>query len=262
MNLSEIRSLMDNFIKESSLNIVPELSNMEIFAAPIVGIAAAKDPLFTKLKEEDVVGPHHLLPEEWLPSAESIISYFLPFTNQVREANRKDGEMPASEWLYARIEGEACSEALRRYLAEEIKKRGANVVIPTLEPRFKVINKRSNWSERHIAFIAGLGTFNLSKSFITEKGCAGRFGSLIVNFKIEATPRQYEDIYEYCNNCGICIKRCPVNAIDLEKGKSHQICSDFLDNVIKPKYKPRYGCGKCQTGVPCESTIPIKNNPV
>ncbi|MFZ7103493.1 MAG: 4Fe-4S binding protein [Peptococcaceae bacterium] len=255
MNLREIKSLMDGFIKESSLNIVPELNNMRIFELPLLGVADARDPLFGKLKEPEAVGPHHLLPGEWFPGAVSVISYFLPFTRAVREANREDAQLPAREWLYARIEGEACSEALRRYIAEEVKKRGGDALVPALDPNFQVIRRRSNWSERHIAYIAGLGTFNLSKSFITAQGCAGRFGSIIVDFKLEPTPRRYQDIYEYCNNCGACIKRCPVAAID-ETGKSHEICADFLDKVIKPKYKPRYGCGKCQTAVPCESTIP------
>ena len=42
-----------------------------------------------------------------------------------------------------------------------------------------------------------------------------------------------------------------------ERGKNHSICSKFCDKTAE-KYKPRYGCGKCQVGVPCESRIPIQ----
>ena len=40
-----------------------------------------------------------------------------------------------------------------------------------------------------------------------------------------------------------------------ERGKDHAVCSEYLDRV-KVRYSPRYGCGKCQTGVPCEHQIP------
>jgi len=67
--------------------------------------------------------------------------------------------------------------------------------------------------------------------------------------------RGYENIYDYCSMCGKCAKNCPANAISVEKGKDHRLCFAFLEKTSE-KYKPRYGCGKCQVGVPCESRIP------
>jgi epoxyqueuosine reductase QueG len=103
--------------------------------------------------------------------------------------------------------------------------------------------------------VCGLGTFGLSKGLITSKGIAGRFGSIITSLYLPPNKREYEEIYEYCSMCGACVKKCPVNAISIEKGKNHIICSKFLNQTVE-KYKPRYGCGKCQVGVPCESMIP------
>jgi epoxyqueuosine reductase len=128
---------------------------------------------------------------------------------------------------------------------------------PILDPRFTIMDKRSNWSERHVAFIAGLGTFGLSKSLITKKGSAGRYGSVITDRVLDIASRPYEELYEYCNYCYACIDRCPAGAIK-EEGKSINVCSDYIDNEIRPRYAPRYGCGKCQTAVPCEDTIPVK----
>jgi len=84
---------------------------------------------------------------------------------------------------------------------------------------------------------------------------AGRFGSIVTELSLPPDSREYEDIYEYCSMCGKCVKNCPVNAISLENGKNHQLCSEF-QNITAEKCKPRYGCGKCQVGVPCESGIP------
>jgi len=117
------------------------------------------------------------------------------------------------------------------------------------------VSIRSNWSERHVAFVCGLGTFGLSKGLITKSGIAGRFGSILTELYLPPNNREYENIYEYCSMCGICVKNCPANAISIENGKNHNICSEFLNKTAK-KYNPRYGCGKCQIGVPCENKIP------
>ncbi|QNB45011.1 epoxyqueuosine reductase [Thermanaerosceptrum fracticalcis] len=252
-DLKAIVEVITQYLEETQLNRVPELGNMKIYDGPLVGLANAEDPLFDKLKEPSVIGPHHLNPQEWLPGAQTVISYFLPFNETVRKSNRLD-HLPSKEWLYGRYEGELCNDAVRRFLKEEIEKMGGKAVIPVQDARFQVIDKRSNWSERHAAFIAGLGTFGLSKSLITEKGCAGRYGSIVVNLRFEPTPRSYLKIDEYCTKCGACIDRCPAGAIT-EAGKAHEPCSRFVDDT-KVRFAPRYGCGKCQTGVPCENTRP------
>lgn len=246
-----------DFILNNPMNYIEELDKLQIFEAPLFGFAHPRDELFEKLKKEDIVGPHHIEPEQWLPGAQTVISYFLPFSRGVRKSNRGSRELPSTEWLYGRIEGQALNNALASYLARELEAMGDKAIYPVLDPRFTVINKRSNWSERHVAYIAGLGTFNLSKSFITEMGCAGRLGSVVTTVEYPYTQRQYKDIYEYCNFCGACIKRCPALAISKD-GKNHDLCSRYIDEIILPRYKPRYGCGKCQTGVPCENLIPNK----
>ncbi|MBR3245814.1 MAG: 4Fe-4S binding protein [Parasporobacterium sp.] len=117
------------------------------------------------------------------------------------------------------------------------------------------IHVSSNWSERHAAYASGLGTFCLSRGLISSKGVAGRYASIIVSEYFEPDERTYTGIYDYCIHCGACIRRCPVNAITLEDGKNQRICKEWIDKTSE-RYAPRYGCGKCQTVVPCESRIP------
>ena len=256
MLFTELVEQMNEFCRNSPLNFVPELQNMRIFDEPLVGVARAEDPLFLKLKEPDVVGTHHLLPTEWLEGSSAVISYFLPFTKEVRVANRQPGD-PSIEWLFGRIEGQTFNNALSRMVADRLAVAGFQAVVPAQEPRFSIINRRSNWSERHVAFVAGLGTVSLNCSIITKKGSAGRLGSVITNLQTAATPRYYEEVDENCTHCGLCIRRCPPQAID-ETGKDHNICDAYLE-TMKVRYQPRYGCGKCQTAVPCEAMIPQKN---
>jgi epoxyqueuosine reductase QueG len=115
----------------------------------------------------------------------------------------------------------------------------------------------SNWSERHVAWVSGLGTFGLSRGLITEKGVAGRLGSIVTNLCLEPGSRKYTGLTDYCTFCGACIRKCPAHAISKENGKEHQPCSDYLDRM-EEMFSPRYACGKCQAGVPCESRIPVR----
>lgn len=254
MDNKEIRQIIAEFVMLSPLNSVMQLGNLKLFDTPLICVASASDPLFDRLKEPEVVGRNHLLPVEWLEGAKSVISYFLPFSQAVREANRKQG-VAATEWLYGRIEGEQLNAALRAHIVQKLQDSGCQAVAPANDERLVIKERRSNWSERHVAFVAGLGTFSLSRSLITARGSAGRFGSVIVDLELEPTPRAYSAVDEYCTKCGACILRCPPLAIS-EAGKDNAVCSDYLDRVLA-KYRPRYGCGKCQTGVPCEYQIPL-----
>ncbi|MBQ3405504.1 MAG: hypothetical protein IJG63_08840, partial [Oscillospiraceae bacterium] len=64
-----------------------------------------------------------------------------------------------------------------------------------------------------------------------------------------------------------CARRCPAHAIDLSRGphkaKDHTICGPVVSgSTTEPQGKSgkqRYGCGKCQVKVPCESRIPPRS---
>jgi epoxyqueuosine reductase QueG len=226
---------------------------LEIYDPPLFGVADAQDPLWARLKEAEVIGPGHWSPGEWLAGARSVVSYFLPYSAQVRRANRRK-EGAATEWIYGQWEGAKFNAALVNFLVETLVAAGARAVAPMVNPCYKTVDLRCNWSERHAAFIAGLGTFGLSHALITPLGAAGRFGSVITDAHLEPTLRTYQAANSSCRTCGICIGRCPCQAIT-PSGKNHQRCLEYEDATLE-LYSPRYGCGKCMTGVPCEGRIP------
>ena len=146
------------------------------------------------------------------------------------------------------------------------KGQGMRAVAPMRDGRFLMQPGTSNWSERHTAYIAGMGSFGLSYSFITDKGCAGRFGSVVTDLDLPPSPRTISSLRANClaegdGGCGVCISRCPVNAITAEE-KDHAACLSFLRERVVPLYQEKYGgirslcCGKCQTAVPCARTNP------
>lgn len=270
MNKKNLGEFAKEFVQNSDYNFVSkqiaitdELAGMKIFEEPIFAFGSAKDDGFQELKNPVAIGEHFILPKEWLPSANTVISYFFPFTDEVIKSNRKDNQWPSNEWLHGRIEGQKFIKEFNIFLNAKIINEGYESLVPTLDSRFWSSSEEnpftSNWSERHVAFVCGLGTFGLSKGIITEKGMAGRLGSIVTQLKLEPDKKKYTDVYEYCSMCGACIRKCPVHAISIDTGKDHNKCSAFLD-MIAEKYKPRYGCGKCQVSVPCERRISINKN--
>ncbi len=252
---SIIRESLGQFVRDDPRNVLPAHGNLRIYDAPLVAFAAAGDPLFAVLKQPDVIGPRHRSPGQWLEGARTVVSYFLPFSEAVRVSNRGEG-LPSEEWVSARIDGEAFNNLVRKHCAALLTSLGGLAVVPPHQEAFAIVDRRSNWSERHAAYIAGLGTFGLSRSLITEKGTAGRFGSVVTTLEIEPTQRSAVTHHDACpflvdGGCGACISRCPSGAITRE-GKNTAACSDYLDKVVRPRFNPRYGCAKCQTGVPCE----------
>ncbi len=272
MNKKEFTAFLLNICASVPGNNLPN-TEQPIYDAPLIGFGSAADSLFEDFKKPEIIGPWHMSPAEWLGGAKTVVSLFFPFSEAVRAPHRKScGDIPF-EWLYARVEGQSLLDDMMRAAAKELSGLGINSAVPAIDPRFKAmqggkggiqgyaeINEDSfgsTWSERHAAYVCGLGTFGLSKGLITEKGIAGRFASIIIDLELEADQRPYTGVYDYCTKCGACIRRCPVEAISLEAGKDHKICGPWVDKS-KQTYAPRYGCGLCQTKVPCESRRPGK----
>ncbi len=247
-----------------------EVTGVKLFDVPLMGIGSAEDRLFSQFKDPAIIGPWFMTPSEWLKNGKTVISLFFPFTEEVKASNRALKDTPSMLWLYGRIEGQAYLAEYGRQLEKWFAEQGMDVCVPAIDARFQEISAGnafsdytcmdkdtfgSNWSERHAAYVCGLGTFGLSKGLITERGMAGRLLSVIISEELEADQRVYTGIYDYCTQCGACIRRCPVNAISFEKGKDHAVCSTWLKKTGQ-MYAPRFGCGLCQTGVPCESRNP------
>lgn len=266
---SFIRHSEDNHISEFAA-ISPNVMGMKLYEEPIFAFGSADDEYFELFKDPAIIGKHFLSPKEWLLQAKTVISFFLPFSEAVKAGNRKDWSQPSEEWLHGRIEGQALLDKLCLHLNVKIIQAGYRSIVPHLDERHWTNTAcsddaahpersfSSNWSERHVAFVCGLGTFGLSKGLITRKGICGRIGSLVTDLPVRPNQRAYSDIYEYCNKCGACVNNCPVMAISIENGKDHIPCSKFLDET-KERFKPRFGCGKCQVAVSCESRIPGKH---
>jgi len=258
LNLREIVEYAVNSTAADPRNRLRE--GLYFYAVPLLGVAAADDDVFNRFAEPGVVGPLFRRPREWLPSARSVLSYFLPFTPEFRSLNDAPG-VPAREWLLERGRGALLNREIRNGLAEKLRSAGFDALPPSSSAEFKVDGLRSNWPERHIGYAAGLGTFGLNASLLTAAGCAGRWASVVTSLAIEPTSRPYNGPYDYClyhrdGSCGSCVERCPANALD-PRGHDLSACERYCDYVAREIYGTTYAhCGKCQSAVPCADGIP------
>lgn len=281
-SISESRttSVMRDFLATSQANRLKTGSNEKAWEDILLGFASGADPIFEEYKR--VVGAFHWTPLEiyrlTFPGEKvsagdlTVICWILPQREQTRSDNRQEQFYSSERWIRARIIGEKFNNALRQHLVAELAARAINAVAPVISPSFARMESdkyvfASTWSERHAAYAAGLGTFGLCDGLITPKGKAHRVGSVVAKATITPTERPYTDPHAYClyffdGTCKTCAKRCPVEAIS-ERGHDKVICRRHVRGACADHAKQAYGfegwgCGLCQTGVPCEAGIPTK----
>jgi len=280
-----LEQLVKNFIHEAQPNRRTQLDHGVYWEEPLIGFASGIDPLFFEYKT--VIGPFHFTPREIVSAALkergrsllfteieqiSVISWALPASEDTRKSNRQEKQFPSKLWAYTRDFGEACNVALRKHLVTFLEDLGHLAVAPSLSQTFQHLRDEkvgwaSPWSERHVAYVCGLGTFSLNDGLITPKGMAVRLGSVVTLLKLTSSEKRYRHYRENClqfrnEKCGKCIPRCPAGAIS-EKGHDKDKCKDYVDSEALKKKRVEYGlqnpppsCGLCQTGVPCEFQIP------
>jgi epoxyqueuosine reductase len=275
-----IKSLIEDFIVHSPENTLQNAAQEKAFEKPLVGFSSGADPLHRQYKE--VVGPYHWTPAEIFeltfpdqprPTQDlTVISWILPQTKASRADNRKEKIYPSERWARARIFGEEVNVKLRRLVVSALEARGILAVAPMLSPLWERKESdrfvlASTWSERHAAYAAGLGTFGLCDGLITPLGKAIRCGSVVADLQILPSPRSYSHHKAHClyytqGVCGKCINRCPVGALS-KAGHDKLKCHNHIRKTSAAYVKEHYGfegfgCGLCQTGVPCESRIPVR----
>lgn len=223
---------------------------------PLVGYADAADPLFRVLKQ--VAAPDHYEPFDINPYAKSVITYFLPFEDWVVESN-KGGTDCSKEWAMAYVETNKLIAEINDCLIRFLNDSGWKTEKLPMELNMNRDTLKSVWSNRHVSYIAGLGTFGINNMLITENGCCGRLGNVVTSFQFDPTQRPD---YEYClkkldGSCGVCVENCMVDALD--DGFDRFRCYEVLKvNAIGfRELGEAQCCGKCLTGLPCSTRNPV-----
>jgi epoxyqueuosine reductase QueG len=189
------------------------------------------------------------------------VAYVLPFAEEVVRANREaDGTSPS--WALAYRETNALLNHIAAALTESLAERGVRAAWQPATHNWDPQTQVTRWSHKSVAAIAGLGSFGLHHMLITDLGCAGRFGSVVIDARIEPTTRpQLERCLFFADgSCTWCVKACPAGALTatdpgdayLDKGR----CRRRIDEV-----EAELGadvCGKCAVG-PCSLQASVRD---
>lgn len=294
----EVQQFFDELFAANPLNRLPdEYGGGRIFDTPTLGVAKGDDAIFLRFKT--VVGPQHLTPAEmWLQSGLPdvqdlaarlrIVSIIFPYVDRIRAASKTARKMPADIYSVGRNFANAFMDDVLARAVAFFQAKGFQATSGMRSPAFQIIvnedplNIYATWSERHMAFAAGLGTFSLHEGFISEIGCNIRISSVITDAPLEVTLRKSDEPYANClyytsAKCQKCAARCPGDAISAD-GHDKLKCYRYtmmvqeemtgrLGDLLKPhlryingeeQWSYPVGCAFCQFDVPCMEKNPVK----
>lgn len=216
------------------------------YREPIIGYAAADDPLYNTLDEK--IGAKQFHPTEMLPEAKTVIVYFIPFPAAlIRAIRQKQRIVPIWSQYY-----DTTNELLDRIGKNIIKKLTDLNIKAVMEPpteNFDSISLTGHWAHKASAVIAGIGTFGLNHLLITRLGTAGRLGSVITEVPLMPSPRPDASycLYYKTGKCRVCAEKCPSGALTTERFDRFR-CNAYLDG--KNIRDDQQGCPMCSCG-PC-----------
>ncbi len=249
----QIRSDLLRELKQFIVDYRMETGIEDIWQEPIIGFADVQSESIRLLRT--LISPTHYMPEDFLPEARIVLCCYLPFDRRIGEENI-GGEEPSASWTNAYTVTNKMLLSMNARLCDLIEKMGFHAAVPENIGRISQEKIYSNWSQRHLAYAAGLGTFGVNNMLITKKGCCGRYASVVTNLPVlpDSPMEQELCLYKRNGSCGLCVSQCPVGALSGNHEFAREKCAERTG-----QFKKRFGesvCGKCVVGKPCTFRAP------
>ena len=238
---------LKDYIKNYICDMVRNSPQHELYRDAIVGFADAHDPLYDSLY--DAVGRKLLTPMDLLPSAKTVITFFIPYSIEVARCMQR-GDVINQTWSDVYSLTNLLLAEIADNLMEELTGRwGIQCAGEPPTMNYDPVNLTAKWSHKSSAVIAGIATFGLNRLVITKSGTMGRLNSVIIDEKLEPDQRPETEycLYKKNGTCGICMKRCPSGAIKPD-GFDRFRCNGYLDGKNISDFEQ--GCPMCSSG-PC-----------
>lgn len=184
MNIDLGRDL-ENLIRRG----VRDLGRGDIFRQPLIGFAAADDSAFEDVTLPD--GQKMRTPRSLLPGANTVISWFLPYTKEICDrAARAENEDLCRQEIYE--EAASTYERLTDWVCGYLEGSGYRGYPMPLPERVDDWDRKDAWSHRIAAQAAGIGKM-AGKRLLTEKGTAGICGTIITSARVDVRRRPPAD---------------------------------------------------------------------
>ena len=257
MTIEDLREAAEGFVTAEP----GRLGSEGWWQRPLV-VSAAVDGRFDRLPE--IAYHEHLSPRDLLPTARSVVVFFIPFKKSLLKENR-EGERPCRNWGLAYVQTNDLIGRLGNALRDLLAGQGFTSGITPATHNFDEAALMARWSHKHLGYLAGLGRFGVHRLLITPAGCAGRFGSLVT--EAELGDHSLIETEEAClikagQECGKCIEACPVQALQ-EDDFDRRRCWDRLKENRRSLHsfadlpESTHVCGKCAAMMPCSFRNPV-----
>lgn len=237
----------------------------KLWRSPIIGYADVNHPYIQNLPK--VVRESHQLPGSVMESAKIILCCFVPFTKEIAKSNKSTDRLASPQWAQAYEFTNAMLPKLNERIIQVLEEHGYHGMVAPESLVFDNKVLKSNWSHRHFAYAAGIGTFGLNNMLITKAGCAGRLATIVTDLNVEpGKPMETEQcLYKQNGTCGVCVKHCPAKALtydSYDREKCYAMCwenakvytefgSSYLNTEGTDNTAGSEVCGKCVTYAPC-----------
>jgi epoxyqueuosine reductase QueG len=199
------------------------------------------------------------MPGDLLQGVRSAVVFFLPFDRALGEANDRHGRLASRGWAESYVETNLLIRKIGTHLGRYLRKAGHSARNTAATHNFDEKLLVSGWSHKHVAYIAGLGTFGHHHLLITDAGCCGRLGSLLTSAEIPATARPEGEwcLHKAGKPCLACVAKCRYQALSSSSFDRHACYRQCLANDAHYTDLPLVDvCGKCACEVPCSHQIP------
>jgi epoxyqueuosine reductase QueG len=224
--------------------------------------AAPVDARFDLLPR--IAAADHWLPRDLLPTANSVIVFFIPFRRELVRGNQA-GERPCRDWGVAYVQTNELILRTGRALGELLEARGFRCALTPATHNFNEETLTARWSHKHLGHLVNLGRFGTHRMLITPAGCAGRLGSLVTEADVGDNPlvgAREACLLKAGKPCGLCMAACPVHALTVD-GFDRRRCWERLkenqaglaDFAGLPE--TTHVCGKCVSVMPCSVADPV-----
>lgn len=250
-----MRDIIENTIRET---VAEYNRKYNMWGEPIIGFAEADSEYIRNIR--GVTSEDHVAIKEAMPWANTVISYYVPFKREINETNMKAG-LSSETWARSYEVTNAMFPAINERIIATLKSHGKRGEVPREAGVFDREKLISYYSQRHMAYAAGLGTFGMNNMLITPAGCCGRFSSVIsdVTLKWDVPLKEELCLYKREGSCGVCMKVCEAKALgenDFDRKACYKVCSRNAE--IYTFEESSYGggagsevCGKCISLSPC-----------
>ena len=257
MNIHELRTCVVDFFR----NQVRQGQLLDWWRDPLL-VTADADERFSVLPK--IAATNHMLPSELLASCQTVVVFFIPFSNTLSNGNI-DGKFPSDGWGLSLSLTNDLIQRTCEFIVDLLDRYGYKSELTPATYNFDPDSLTARWSHKHLAHLCGLGRFGVNAQLITPAGCAGRLGSLVTEAPLGNHPLVEDK--ELCltkvgQECLECMHTCPVKAITLNGIDRHR-CNKRLQ-INRKRFAARPDmredievCAKCVSGMPCDLQAPV-----